>query len=321
MLSILIPVYNFSVVTLVSELHRQALQALIPFEIVVVDDASPAQLRNQNAEIVELSNVRFFALESNIGRARIRNYLSTLAVFPNLLFLDCDTSVPPDFVANYVSHCNQNVVVCGGIAYQAKPPDDLQLILRWTYGRKREQMPVHVRGRNPYQCFMTGNFLVPSGVMNTVQFDETITQYGHEDTVFGFAMKYHHISVVHIHNPLFHIGFENAAEFLRKTKEAVENLWMLIRKGHIKSDVLLRVRLLRNYHMLQRVHLLGLFSLSYRIFSPAIMANLRSTHPNLLAFDLYKMSILVNLAKGASLITRTKQFQVQGISQSKHVSG
>ncbi len=40
MLSILIPTYNYNIVALVSEIHRQISNTEIPFEIICLDDAS-----------------------------------------------------------------------------------------------------------------------------------------------------------------------------------------------------------------------------------------------------------------------------------------
>ena len=43
MLSILIPTYNYSIVELVSNVHKQAIIAKIQFELIVLDDCSKDQ--------------------------------------------------------------------------------------------------------------------------------------------------------------------------------------------------------------------------------------------------------------------------------------
>ena len=48
MLSILIPVYNYNVVPLVLELHKQCLECEIDFEILCQDDASNSELNEEN---------------------------------------------------------------------------------------------------------------------------------------------------------------------------------------------------------------------------------------------------------------------------------
>ena len=52
MLSILIPTYNYSIVELVRNVHKQAIIAKIPFEIIVIDDCSTNQdIINKNDTI------------------------------------------------------------------------------------------------------------------------------------------------------------------------------------------------------------------------------------------------------------------------------
>ena len=45
MLSILIPVYNFDIIAFVTELHRLCEQEKIPFEIILLDDASDEKFK------------------------------------------------------------------------------------------------------------------------------------------------------------------------------------------------------------------------------------------------------------------------------------
>jgi glycosyltransferase involved in cell wall biosynthesis len=71
MISILIPVYNCNIVSLVKDLHDQAAVASVPIEIIVVDDCSSELLRDQNKDVNEMADVKFIALDKNIGRASI----------------------------------------------------------------------------------------------------------------------------------------------------------------------------------------------------------------------------------------------------------
>src|SRR5512133_1673334 len=142
MLSILIPVYNFNIVKLVTELHRQATKAAIPFEIIILDDCSSELLRDQNKDVANLPGIRFYELEKNIGRSRIRNRLAEMAIYPALLFMDCDSEVASeDYIQKYLPYTDQEIVVCGGNIYQSDPPDDPEYLLRWLYGIRREQEP------------------------------------------------------------------------------------------------------------------------------------------------------------------------------------
>lgn len=296
MLSILIPVYNFNIVSLVTAVHNQATQACIPFEIIVLDDCSAELLRHQNKEIDNLPGVRFIELKENIGRARIRNRLAEMAVYANLLFMDCDSEVPSDqFLVNYLPYCDREVVVCGGRIYQPDPPEEQEFMLRWLFGIRREQLPDVIRNRNPYRSFMTNNFLIPKPVLLQIQFDEGIVRYGHEDTLFGLELKKKGVRIRHIQNPLVHVGLEISWEFIRKTSEGIENLCMLLREGKILREDIRDIKLLRAYNLLRSFRLERAYPALYKFIGNPVMKNLLGSNPSIFAFDLYKLSIFTNL--------------------------
>jgi len=82
MLSILIPTFNYNIVKLVKDLHQQALEQYIDFEIIVMEDGS-TQFLVENKEIEKFKNCKYIVLDNNIGRrlseinCRIRQTLST----------------------------------------------------------------------------------------------------------------------------------------------------------------------------------------------------------------------------------------------------
>src|SRR5262245_2412084 len=122
MLSILIPVYNYDVNTLVRELKRQCDNAAIEYEIFLCDDASHESVRRINQSVSALDNVKFKQFEKNLGRARIRNLMADEASYENLLFMDCDSEVvKDDYIKTYLAYCGTDKVVCGGRVYSKKP--------------------------------------------------------------------------------------------------------------------------------------------------------------------------------------------------------
>ncbi|PTT01060.1 glycosyl transferase, partial [Flavobacterium sp. HMWF030] len=129
MLSILIPVYNYNVSSLVETLYNQALESNVIFEIICLDDCSQHFL-SENQKINQLQNCNYSILEKNIGRSAIRNLLAKKATFENLLFLDADTfPVNQNFLSNYISQINRNEkVVYGGILYESKKPENDRLL-------------------------------------------------------------------------------------------------------------------------------------------------------------------------------------------------
>ncbi len=298
MLSILIPVYNFNIVPLVNALHKQATQAAIPFEIILLDDCSSELLRDQNQDVSNLPFVRFYELDKNIGRASIRNRLAEMAVYDSLLFMDCDSEVPSDrYIDRYLPYCGKELVVCGGRMYRPDPPEEHEFLLRWLYGIRKEQKPDTIRKKNPYRSFMTNNFLISKAIMLQIQFDESIVQYGHEDTLFGLELKKREVPLVHIQNPLVHIGLEISWEFIRKTSEGIENLVMLLQKGKILRNDIEDIRLLKTYEFMGKFHLVNFYLFFYEFISNTVMKNMLGPNPTIFAFDLYKLSVFSNLIK------------------------
>ena len=75
MLSILIPIYNYDARELVRTLHKQASQANIEFEILLLDDASEnTDLRANNQILKNTPNVTLLELPTKAGRSVARNF-------------------------------------------------------------------------------------------------------------------------------------------------------------------------------------------------------------------------------------------------------
>jgi glycosyltransferase involved in cell wall biosynthesis len=295
MLSILIPVYNFNIVPLVKEIRKQAIDKGIQYEIMVFDDGYSDPFREQNRMIREWDNIRYEELPENIGRSKIRNKMAALAAFPWLLFLDCDSQVVSnDYISQYLPYCSGQGVVCGGRTYQQGKPEISDQVLRWKYGKKRETKPASVRNLKPWNSFMTNNFMIQAQVLRIVRFDESIAGYGHEDTFFGIELKRKNIPVLHIDNPLLHIGLESNTLFLDKTLEGVKNLNLLMHKRkEYEGELILTVRLLRHFSFLRKNHVLRFYASLFAGIKKILMSNIMSRHPGLLLFDLYKLGIFV----------------------------
>ncbi len=295
MLSILIPIYNFEVTKLVQVLHQQGLQLPVSFEIILVDDASTKlQTKRANELLQKLEFVTLHELANNIGRAKIRNYLAQLAQYDFLAYMDGD-SMPVDscFLACYYEHLNPEVVLCGGRTYQVKQPNNQAQLLHWKYGSVREVTTAAQRIEVPYRSFMTNNFVVPKSIIVQFPFDESITQYGHEDTLFGVALEQSNIPIRHLDNPLEHIDIETASVFLSKTERAIQNLWCL----HLQYDLAGKVKLLNYYLWCKKWRIAGLVYFVYQLLAPLIQRNLKSSNPNLYLFDVYKLALLIKIAR------------------------
>ncbi|MET0944609.1 MAG: glycosyltransferase [Flavobacterium sp.] len=277
MLSILIPVYNYTVLPLVNELVKQCNDSGITFEILCQDDASYSPKNILNQEINLLPNCSFFINEINLGRGKNINSLAQKAIYNWLLILDCDT-FPTDsnFIKNYVeviSDSSKNIIF-GGIIYEDKKPEKEKL-LRWIYGQKRETYSL-----------LTSNLVVKKEVFLQHPFDESITKYGYEDLCFFSLLKKNNFEVSLIENPTFHLNLETSEVFLNKTKTALENLVFLYNSKKISSK---ESKIIKAFELLKKLKLTKILSFLFKKNQIKVERNLLSENPSLFLFDLYKL--------------------------------
>lgn len=301
MLSVLIPTYNINLHPLVSELQAQLIENQIQYELIISDDASSdTSVRNHNALLAELDNVQYIQHEQNIGRSKIRNSLADAAKYPTLLFMDCDARVKnSDYIANYLHFLNEknlqgtDFVVSGGLSYREMRPEKTKL-LRYRYGIKREVRPAYERNRDPYRAFTPFNMLIAKSVFEKCRFEESLKQYGYEDTFFGIELKKCGIPVYHIDNELYHEGIDTNELLLDKVAAGVANLVNLQSHNKLDDKFLAVSTLLATYQKLKRT-LSGRFTLSLlgKIKQP--LRNIASTYNSLMFLDLYKLSVMHNL--------------------------
>lgn len=296
MLSVLIPVYNFDVYDLVRTLSDQASKINVPFEIIITDDASTENFRSKNRAIKSLEGVIYLEENKNLGRSKIRNKLADIAKYDHLIYLDCDSQIGnADFLNNYIQHLDKEGVIYGGREYVHEIPSDCRYKLHWLHGVYREEIPVKVRASEPNKSFMTNNFMISRKAINKVQFNEKITGYGHEDTLFGYDLAKNDIAIQHIDNPVIHLGLEPSEEFLRKTREGIKNLKRIMKINGNEKRLVHDITLLAYYKKLTSFGLDGIFRYVYYKFELRLRRNLMSENPNLVVFDLYKLGYLCSL--------------------------
>lgn len=294
MLSICIPVHNFEVARLVQSLSDEAVHLAIPFEIVVIDDASETSFREVNAAIAAIAGVKYIELEQNIGRSQIRNLLAEKAIYDYLLFIDCDAKVPQTgFVAEYIKHLAENAVLVGGVAYEAKKPAQ-NMLFRWRYGHSRECPDIKIRQKMPFASFKTFNFLIPKSVFAIVQFNSKITGYGHEDTFFGIALKNAGIKIIHINNPLYHLGIETNKVFLEKTNNALQNLFNLWHAQQTTTEFINSTKVLKIFNVLPDFLKIATALKAYFLL-PLIVFMIHKGRCPMFFFDIYKLTYLCKL--------------------------
>ncbi|EPR73904.1 Glycosyl transferase family protein [Winogradskyella psychrotolerans RS-3] len=294
MISVLIPVYNYNISELVSEVHKQLITSEIPFEILCYDDCSnDIKFQDYNNTINTLSHCAYTILQKNIGRSAIRNKLAKDAKFDWCLFLDADVMPKnDDFISTYLKSISEkSEVIYGGILYQEKRVDDAQL-LRWIYGNKREALSAEVRNKNTYLSFLTLSFLIHKSVFNTVHFNEDIPNLRHEDTLFSYNLKEANINIQHIDNPVYHLGLEDSKTFLQKSLDSVEAINLFINQDLLPSNY---TRITNIYSKIKDNVISKVLASVYYKYEATFKKNLLGKNPSLLVFDLYRLSYYCTL--------------------------
>jgi glycosyltransferase involved in cell wall biosynthesis len=292
-ISLLIPVYDYDIVALVQSMKNA--MGIVPefYEILIGDDGSSAEYREKYKSL-EGDNIRVISSEKNIGRAAIRNRLALEAKGDFFLFIDADTMLPGTaeaYMLKWIPFLNTSRVQCGGVLYHDSAPGDPDKLLRWKYGKWREQRKAAERNRHPHAGFSTFNVLFEKSVFSKIRFNEELKQYGHEDTLMGYQLKKAGIDILHIDNGLVHEGLESNRDFLNKTKLGIENLSKLYDNVTDKKSFSETVRILAVYQKLRFLGLTRIFAAIFIKYREWMEIRLDSSNISLLLFSFYKMSM------------------------------
>ena len=295
MLSILIPTYNYNVYPLAKELHKQFSKLGVEFEIRIYEDAS-IQKFETNDLLKDLDHIVYKSLKKNLGRTKLRHLLATEAQYNQLLFIDADMFPKDRFYATKTLKVLERVpanVHFGGIQVPPSPPSPKK-ILRWKYGKEREALPLEQRRKNPYRSIISSHLLIKKEVFLQVSNKiKDFNRYG-LDIYFSYLLKKQKAKVYHYNNPLMHLGLEDSDVFIKKTQDAVETLYFLIKNSYIPRDY---SKLGKLGLRLKKFKLCGMLSLLFHSFNKICLKNLLSTNPSLGTFDLYKLCYFCKISQ------------------------
>jgi glycosyltransferase involved in cell wall biosynthesis len=292
-LSVLIPVYNFNVTSLVQALNAQLQTTGKEGEIILLDDGSSAETFVANQSLKNIPSISLYQNEKNEGRMAARQKLADLARYDYLLFLDCDSGIiKDDFLSVYFDLINEdNSLASGGRAYTDDPPAECELMLHWKYGRKRES-----RQEKTGTAFMSNNFLIKKEIFKGLDTSLQLPGYGHEDSWWGIQFEQAGIICRNISNPVLHASIEKAEAFIEKSENALTNLLLLEKNIDLKL-ISQHVRIYRWYRRLKRSGLSGLYLFFEKPFHNYFRRNLLSCKPRLFFFDCYRLAVLLKMAK------------------------
>ena len=273
MLSILITIYNYNLLPLVKELHQQCLDLNIDFEILTQDDASNSVYNVENEKINHLSNCQFISLKKNVGYRENKNILVSSSKFENLLILDGDCLLPyPNFIKNYLNEIEDYEVVYGGRIHAEKAPSKNQL-LRWKYGKHMEDQTVDQRNKNVYRATLFNNTFIKKTV--------------NDDTLFSFELLKMNSKIKHIHNPVQHDDIDTNAVYIEKTKNSLDNLYLLYKKELITKEYSKMVNLVTKLHAYKITYLLAIL---YSAFGNLLENQLKGNQSSLFVFNVFRLT-------------------------------
>ena len=292
-ISLLIPVFDYDIIALVHSMKNAMGKVPELYEIIIGDDGSSSEY-NEKYRTLEADNVKVIVSGKNIGRAAIRNMLALEARGDFVLFIDADVMLPGTaeaYFLKWIPYLKSSKVICGGTLYHESAPGDPDKLLRWKYGKWREQKKAVERNRKPHASFSTFNVLIERSVFSKIRFNEELKQYGHEDTLLSYQLKKAGIGIFHIDNGLMHEGLESNREFLIKTKLGIENLSMLYDKVTDKKTFSETVNMLQIYNKLKFFGLTRILAAIFIRYRDRMEIRLDSSDISLLLFAFYKMSM------------------------------
>ncbi|MGH2666371.1 glycosyltransferase family 2 protein [Flavobacterium sp.] len=293
MLSILIPTYNYCAMPLVSILWKQALETGIDFEIIVLDDGSSDRISiEENSKINTLSHCRFERNETNLGRAETRNKLAEISKYEWCLFLDSDViPVKKDYLKTYIAAIGKEYdVVIGGILYEEKKAD-YSKILRYKYGKSREENKADIRKLNPYSFIFSGNILIRKVIFIAHNYSSLGNFYG-LDIYFAYQLYMDNVPVIHIDNEIYHLGLEDNEVFFKKSLDSLDSRIKLLGNKPNIEDI---NSLLKHYNILRKRKLDRLIATLFKLSEPVLKKLILNRNPNLLSFDLYRLGYICSI--------------------------
>lgn len=284
MLSVLIPVYNYNITELVTTIHKEAVALGIRFEIQILEDGSTLYTEH-NQVLSNLENVYYNNNTTNLGRTATRQSLAKHANYNRLLFLDADVlPVEKNFLTIFLKQDDTYNLVIGGTKYLDEYPDS-NYSLRWKFGRERETKTAEERQKAPYLSIISSCLYIDKETFLQVN-DDYKDAYG-MDIYFSYKLKKEQFSVLHIDNPVYHLGLETNSIFLPKSFRAIDTLLSLEKTEKIPKDY---SKLQRTYFKLKGMGLVTPISLFLQKLQPLFEKNLKGPQPKLLYFDLYRLS-------------------------------
>ena len=298
MISVLIPTFNYDITELVENLYKQLENSKLKYELLVCDDCSTNQsIVENNEQINNLPSCKFIQNATNLGRTATRKKLAKYAIYDWLLFLDADVMPKDDdFIKRFDVENQKTDIIFGGIEYDCSQKPKQDKLLRWKYGKKRETQTLYNRKKNPYLSIISGCILIKKQTFSSANITED-NFYG-SDVAFCWELEKMKAEVLHIDNPVFHLGLDDNKSFLKKSKRGIGTLFYYEKLKIIPINY---KSIQRAYRFLKKSDLDSIFVSSIDRFEYLILKNLNSNNPSLFLFDLYRLKYFAVLQQGKTI--------------------
>ncbi|WP_282040631.1 glycosyltransferase family 2 protein [Winogradskyella flava] len=292
MLSILIPVYNYNIKSLISSLDKALNITDFDYEILCLEDGSTYHTEENKAICISTDRASHLISKNNNGRITSRKALAQKSKYDWLLFLDADVELKDKtLIENYSKHFNHDCdAIYGGYMYKDFCPAS-KFMLRWTYGNSFEQVNAKKRNQSPYKVVISGNLLIKKETFLNLNSEIKSDGYGY-DNIFGALMKEKNIKVLHINNAVFHNGLDENPVFLTKVEHAVITLY-----NHYTSNKQQPTDngLLELYKSMKKVGLHKAVALLFNLSKARIQKQLLGKRPSMRLLQFYKLGYLSSL--------------------------
>jgi glycosyltransferase involved in cell wall biosynthesis len=289
-ISILIPQYNQEVTALLERLEA-SIPNHIPYEIIVANDNNQASYP-LTQEWLNTRGFRFIQNAKNLGRAKNRNQLAVASQYDLLLFMDEDMMPKTSAcIERYHDTLQNNDVVVGGHIYEEKKPN-ASYLLHWRYGSTIE---AKASSKNEHKSFSSAVFGIKKSCFNSIKFNETIVDYGHEDSLFGTSLEKLSYQIEFIDEPCYHLGLHTNSDFVERSRTAIKTLYQIEQRvDHPTGHALTR---LQEYYTTKNRTRIGQLQLGLIQLMRPFWRWMAIQWSSVAALQLYKLSCYSKLKK------------------------
>jgi hypothetical protein len=289
MLSIIIPNYNTDITNIVEKIHNQCLICEFNFEILVLEDGSSTYL-NTNKKLNLLTNVDVFIRLVNKGRMPTRYELVEKSKYNNLLLVDSDIIINDNFIENYKPYLENFQVVFGGNCYRNFNHSENNHKLRYLHGLKNESHEADFRNKKPYLYIFSSNLLIKKEIFLSLELGLE-SKYG-TDILVSYKLFKNSIEVLHINNPIIHLGIDEDVDYFNKKIEASKNAYLWYK---INPEIRKVSKLLNLYHYLKKFKLRYILGFIFKKNEKKLYKNIFNKTNKLFWINIYKLGYICSL--------------------------